>query len=259
VVRRLRGWSPSSAIRVDLPTPRSGALRLVTYAAAGACCVALAAGAAMSPLLRIRAVSWTGPIRLGESAYTPFETAVLGQPLLLLSEARVRRLLSLDNHVLEAQLHRHLPATLEVRLEPRRSLARLADGAAVDAKGRRLDPAHALPGLPLLVGFEWNAKGDRLTPAGLSLLRTVRPLCELPTLAPSEVRLEEDGDLQLVLADSGTRVRLDAARANLQLRKLRVYEEGLGSDPLPGSIDLRFANQIVVRDGGVRRASRSAR
>ena len=177
VVRRLRGWSSSSAIRVDSPTPRSGALRLVTYAAAGACGIALAAGAAMSPLLRVRAVSWTGPIRLTEAAYTPFETAVLGQPLLLLSEARVRRLLSIDNHVLETHLHRHLPATLEVRLEPRRSLARLADGDAVDAHGRRLAAAHALPGLPLLVGFEWNAKGDRLSRESQSVLRSRR--CEL--------------------------------------------------------------------------------
>jgi cell division septal protein FtsQ len=258
VVRRLRIWG-RSATRIEFPPVSTGALQLVTFAAAGAACIALATLAAMSPLLRVRAVSWTGPIRLPESEYAALETAVLGRPLLLLSERQTQALVAIDNHVLRTRLRRHLPGTLEVRLEPRRSLARLADGAAVDAAGRRLDAAHAVAGLPLLVGFEWNSKGDRLTPEARALLDHIRMLCELPTLAPSEVRLEPEGEMQLVLADSGTRVRLDAARADTQLRKLRVYEEGLGSDPLPAAIDLRFANQIVVRDGGVRRASRRSR
>jgi cell division septal protein FtsQ len=231
---------------------------LVLRAAAGAAFVALAAAAAMSPWLCVRTVSWTGPLRLSEARYAAVEAACLGRPLLLLSEREMHRRLGLDRRTVRVCLDRHLPSTLEVRVEPRRAVAKLDDHTAIDGDGRVLGAEHVADGLPRLVGFELDVKGKRLDPRSARVMEEIQQLCPVPTLAPAEIRIDGD-DLQLVLAESGTRVQLDASRAATQLRKLRIYEESLGSDAMPAAIDLRFQNQVVVRDGGVRRASRRAR
>jgi hypothetical protein len=109
-----------------------------------------------------------------------------------------------------------------------------------------LGSAHLVDGLPELVGFELEANGKRLDPRGRAVLRHVRSLLDTPLLAPSEVRLQGQ-ELELVLADSGTRVRADAATLDSELRKLRILEGSLGDEPLPTSVDLRFRDQIVVR------------
>ena len=214
--------------------------------------------AAQAPTFRIRAVSWTGPHLPTEERCAAIEAACLGRPLLLLSERALVDALDLDRTRLRLRLRRHLPGTLELRLEPRRAVARLDARTAVDRRGRRLGPEHASSGLPLLQGFALAPDGDRLDPQVRPILAALRELFELPTLAPSEVRLDGE-ELELVLADSGTRVRLDAAHASEQLLKLRIFEESLGSEPLPAAIDLRFEDQVVVREGGIRHASRRSR
>jgi cell division septal protein FtsQ len=214
--------------------------------------------AAHAPPFRVRTVSWTGPLLLPEKRCAAIESACLGRPLLLLSERALLRALDVDERILRLRIGRHLPGTLELRVEPRRAVARLDARTAIDARGRRLGPEHAVAGLPLLTGFALEPSGERLDRDLQPILGAVRELFELPTLAPSEVRLA-GRELELVLADSGSRVRLDAAHAADQLLKLRIFEESLGGEPLPAAIDLRFADQVVVREGGIRRASRRSR
>lgn len=214
--------------------------------------------AAHAPWFRVRVVSWTGPLLLSEQRCAAIESACLGRPLLLLSERALLKDLALDGRILRLRMNRHLPGTLELRLEPRRAVARLDARTAIDARGRRLPPEHAVAGLPLLSGFALDANGERLDRGLQPVLDAVRDLFALPTLAPSEVRLS-GRNLELVLADSGSRVRLDAGHAAAQLLKLRIFEESLGGEPLPATIDLRFADQVVVRQGGVRHASRRSR
>ncbi len=137
-----------------------------------------------------------------------------------------------------------------------RAVAQLDAQTAVDADGRLLGVEHVWPGMPLLHGFGLDAKARRLDPAARALLAALVPLFDIPTLAPSAVEWQEPDDVRLVLADSGAKVRLDASRADTELLKLRVFEESLGSEPMPGAIDLRFQDQVVVRNGGGGRNAR---
>lgn len=258
MVRRLRGWGRRTAVTVRFPLRTPAAPPLVLTALASAALLALATAVVISPLLRVHTVSWTGPLRLSEDRYLALESACLGQPLFLLSERSLRRSLGLDGRTVHLALHRHLFHTLEVRLESRRAVARIDERTAIDRRGRTLGAEHVLDGLPLLVGFELDAKGDRLVPRGRTVLAVVRQMLEFPSLAPSEVRLDGD-DLRLVLADSGSRVRLDAPRVEAEFLKLRIFEQSLGLEPMPAAIDLRFRDQVVVRGGGGRVASRRSR
>jgi cell division septal protein FtsQ len=236
-----------------------GARRFCVWtAAASGGVLLLATLLVFSPWLRIRTVSWTGPLRLGEPNYRTLETASLGRPLFLVSENALGRSLGLDPHTVRFALHRHLPATLEVSLTPRRAIAVLDEGTPVDGGGRRLASEHALPGLPRLIGFELEPNGKRLQSRGRTVLAAFARLLDLPTLTPSEIRLEQ-AEIDLVLADTGTRVRLDPAALAPGLTKLRVFEQSLGQDPMPACIDLRFQDQVVVREKGTGNASRRPR
>jgi len=256
LVLRVRGW----VRRVTAPGAVPFALRRSFVWAAGVSVVLLVVLALLvfSPLLRIHTVSWTGPLRLSEASYRTLEAASLGRPLYLVSERVLRRTLAVEPRAVHCSFHRHHPATLEVNLAPRRAVAILDDETPLDGKGRRLASEHALRGLPRLVGFELDPGGKRLQERGRTVLTALRGLLDAPTLAPAEIRLAEN-EIDLVLADTGTRVRLDPAAVEPQLLKLRVFEASLGSEPLPASIDLRFEAQIVVREQGTRNASRRPR
>jgi cell division septal protein FtsQ len=221
----------------------------VRLAVASGLVAAACALVALSPLLRIRAVSWTGLLQLPEESYAALERQCLGRPLLLVSEASLAATLGLEPGTVRVRFVRHLPHTLEVRLAPRRAVARLEDGRLVDAAGRICDAERAVDGLPRLVGFDLAARGDRLASEAGAMLHAVRTLLDVPTLVPSEVRLEKE-TVQLLLADTGTRVKLDAHHLEEGLLKLRIFEQSQGVTPLPASIDLRYENQVVVRGGG---------
>lgn len=221
----------------------------VRAAAATAGVLVLLAGLALSPLMRVRAVAWTGSVPVPIERCLRLENAALGQPLLLLSEAGLRRHLELDGAPVRLRLRRHLPGLLEVCLEPRRAVARLGARAAVDRRGRVLGPEQLVDGLTRLEGFELDPSGQRLDRRGRALLKRLHALHRDPLLRPERVVLDGD-EVQLVLADSGTRVRLDATRVESQLLKLRILGNTLGDEPSPESIDLRFQGQVVVRPGG---------
>jgi cell division septal protein FtsQ len=218
--------------------------------------LAVTALLALSPWLRVRTVTWTGPLHLTAERYLALESAALGRPLLLLSPRGLRQALGLDARTTRISIDRHLPHTLEVRLTPRRAVAKLDAATPVDARGRLLPADHAGDGLPLLVGFE--ADGKRLAPEARRLLAVLHEGLESASLRPAEVRWQGD-EVDLLLADSGCRVRLDAMQADVQLAKLRVFAATLGDATLPAVIDLRFAGQVVAREGGVSRGTRRAR
>jgi cell division septal protein FtsQ len=229
---------------------------LVLGAAASGVVLATAVALAFSPWARVRNVTWTGVLQLPAARCATIETAALGRPLLFLSEAALQDRAQIDNKYLRLRLRRHLPSTLEVRLESRRAVAQIGPQAAVDRDGRVLSPEHWVEGLPALRGFELDAGGRALERR--DVLAAILPLFELPTLAPSRIELAADGDeLDLQLADSGARVRVDADAAAAQLVKLRVFEQSLGGEPMPERVDLRFQDQVVVRNGGGRDARRA--
>ena len=229
---------------------------LVRVAVTSGVLLSMAAAAALSPLFRVRQVTWTGALQAPIDRCERLESAVLGRPLLFVSEAAIRRDFALGKVNVDLCLRRHLPGNLEVCLVARRAVAQIDAQTAVDAAGQVLGSEHVWPGLPLLHGFGLDAKARRLDPAARTLLSALLPLFDIPTLAPAAVEWQEPDDVRLVLADSGTQVRLDASRADTEILKLRVFEESLGSEPMPGVIDLRFQDQVVVRNGGGGRNAR---
>src|SRR5262249_40189007 len=157
------------------------------------------------------------------------EAASLDRPLLLLPERRLCATLQLDPAAVRIDLVRHLPRTLEVRLVPRSAAVVTDTGVVLDARGRGLDSAHALSGLPVLAGYE--VRGDRLEPDGRRLLRALGRRLDASGLAP--VRIEKRGGTLLLVLRVGTRVRLDADRVDAELLKLRLYESSLAASPMP--------------------------
>ena len=82
-----------------------------------------------SPLVQVRTVVWTGRVTLDDQRYTDFESRTLGRSLFLLSEKRLSTLLAEDPEVFAFEFRRHPPHTLEICIQPRDSVARLASGA----------------------------------------------------------------------------------------------------------------------------------
>ena len=258
-MRRTSAESRGFAARITRQIDDAWRAPLVRMAASGGLVLTLAAALALSPWLRVRQVSWTGTLQLDDARCAAVEAQLLGRPLFLVPQAGIAAGLGAGKSQLDIGFHRHIPGNLEVRVRPRHAIAQIAGGVAIDAEGRVLPAEHCLPGLPRLDGFVLDDKGKRLDGAGRTLLAVLAPCFSVPTLSPSAVRCGADGAVELVLADSGSHVRLDAARAETQLLKLRVFEASLGAEPLPGSIDLRFRDQVVVRDGGGRDAKRRSR
>lgn len=208
------------------------------------------ATAAIGPWLRVRAVVWTGAMQLREGDYARLESLLLGQPLFLLPERALAAALPRADHV-RLRLQRSFPTTLVLRLEPRRGVACLADGTVLDGDGRVLDRAPALAGMPRLIGFTPTADGRGLEPEGREVLGAVLDLLQDPALAPAVVTWDAGADrLELELANAGEQVLCDAGRAAPQLLKLRILAHSLDPEPLPARIDLRFADQVVVRSKG---------
>ena len=203
------------------------------------------AAVAVSPLLRVRTVVWTGSLPPPARGLRAFEAASLGRPLLLLPERPLCSTLQLDPAAVRVQLVRHLPRTLEVRLVPRSAAVVTDTGVVLDARGRGLDSAHAVAGLPVLAGFA--VRGDRLEPEGRRLLRALGRRLDAAGLAPA--RIERRDDTLLLVLRQGTRVRLHVDRVEAELQKLRLYEGSLEAGSMPAEIDLRFQDQVVVRAG----------
>lgn len=258
-MRRTSAESRGFAARFTRQIDAAWHLPLVRLAASGGLILTLGAALALSPWLRVRQITWTGSLPLDDSRCAAVEAELLGRPLLLVSQAGIAHRLGVGKSQLDIGFHPHIPGTLEVRVRPRRAVGEIGGGRVVDGEGRLLGPEHCVPGLPRLEGFALDAKGKRLDARSRALLAVLQPFFAVPTLSPAAVRRGEDNLLELVLADSGARVRLDAARAETQLLKLRVFEESLGAEPMPAAIDLRFLDQVVVRDGGGRDAKRRAR
>ena len=236
-----------------VPTPSGASARRypswlpppVLAAALTGLAVWILAATAISPLLRVRTVVWTGSLPPPALGHRAFEAASLDRPLLLLPERRLCATLQLDPAAVRVDLVRHLPRTLEVHLVPRSAAVVTDAGVVLDARGRVLDSAPALAGLPILAGYE--VRGDRLDPDGTRLLRALGHRLDAAGLAPA--RIEKSGGTLLLVLRVGTRVRLDADRVDAELLKLRLYESSLAAGPMPAEIDLRFQDQIVMRAG----------
>jgi cell division septal protein FtsQ len=197
-----------------------------------------------SPLVRVQTVVWTGRVTLPEARYLAFEAATLGHSLWLLPEKSLKELLAADSSVFALEFRRHPPHTLEVCIQPRDAVARLANGTVVDPQGRILG-GHPVEDLPLLLGVAIDAEHERVDHSAQLLLAALHE--HLPTAAVRLQEIERQGDeWNLILADTGTRVRVGSRNLIEQIQKLRVYEQSLAQGEMPAAIDLRWKHQIIL-------------
>ena len=156
---------------------------------------------------------------------------------------RLSTLLAEDPDVFAFAFRRHPPHTLEVCIQPRDSVARLASGAVLDPQGRVV-VGIPLQDLPLLTGIAPPVEGrvDELTAHLLQALHQ-----HLPTAAVrlSKIERQEDGWM-LTLAETGTYVRVGERGLAAQIEKLRVYEQSLAQGEMPAALDLRWRDQIIL-------------
>jgi hypothetical protein len=199
----------------------------------------------LSPPLRVRTVVWTGGSPLPPELCQRAETLVLGKPLFVLPRKQLHDLVEVD---LEVELRP--PSTLELRSEAPGALAVLGAGGLVAADGR-IVAGEPRPGLVRLEGVDAGA-GAHVEPPVQEFLTVLRRELGSGPLAP--LRARHEGDEWELWLGSGSRVRLLAADVDAQLRKLRIFEQGLRDESLPARIDLRFEGQVVgrVAEGGRR-------
>ena len=193
----------------------------------------------LSPALRVRTVVWTGGAPIPAGVCRRVEARALGQPLFVLPEKQLRRLIEADVEVV-----RRPPSTLELRSQTPTALAVLPAGHLVRGDGR-VTAGDPTTGLVRLEGIE-IAVGDRVAPPVREFLQALRRELGAGPLSPRRALAQGD-EWELWLA-GGNRVRLLATDVEAQLRKLRVFEQGLRHESLPALIDLRFAEQVVGRN-----------
>ena len=199
--------------------------------------------ALLSPAFSVRQVVWSGNLRPAAARCQAFEAASRGQPLYLLAEKELRRMLRLDADKARVRFARHWPGTLEVQVTPRRAAMVTESGTVLDAQGRVLAAKHGMPGLLRLRGFALAEDGKSLEPEERRWLRRVQEA--LGDAGLGLARLERRGDdLILLLAQTETKVLLSTTHLEAGLAKLSLVRSLLAQ--APPRLDLRFRDQIVV-------------
>jgi cell division protein FtsQ len=161
----------------------------------------------------------------------------------------------------DARVERALPRTLRLRIEERRPVGFVLAGAlrpaAADGSVLPVDPARAPVDLPLVRTGRVSAADARVTDEdALFLLAEAGHLGELdPGLLArvSEMRRTPAGDVLLTLGTPAIELLLPPRSGLDRLRQLRAVLEHVetraaGFPPSrPVRVDLRFADQVVVR------------
>ncbi|CAN5723037.1 hypothetical protein BH23GEM3_BH23GEM3_16430 [soil metagenome] len=163
-----------------------------------------------------------------------------------------------------ASVERALPGTLRVRITERRPVALVEAGtlrpATADGEVLPVDPSRAPVDLPLLRVAGLAASDGRIEdPDARHLLSEMGRIAQLdPSLLPrvSEVRRTPTGELLLLLSQPVIELLLPPAADSERLRQLRAVLDDLerraprhidGRSTSRVRIDLRFADQVVLR------------
>lgn len=158
--------------------------------------------------------------------------------------------------VRRVSLSRRLPGTLVVQVEERRPVALVPTPLLepVDAEGVRLpiDPAEFRLDLPVVTPREPVAPGARLVPASTRrLVARVGHLMEADTAflqMVSEVAWRDEATLVARWSDPRVDFLLPPDASPARFREgLNVLAHAVGRVGTPTEIDLRFADQVVVR------------
>ena len=207
---------------------------------------------------RVRAVRVVGVRNLSaeeveRAAAVPPDANLWDDPAAVAARVRAHPL------VREVAVARRLPATLVLRVEEREPVALLPTPTLepVDREGRRLplDPARLGLDLPVIR----PARATAAAAAPPALAPAAREIARLAEADPSfwanvsVVTAEGARDLALDLIEPAVRLRVRIPLTPPRLREaLAVLDDATGrqGEP-PATVDLRFADQVVVRRGGI--------
>ena len=234
-----------------------GLARRVTPVAAGAAAAALAAWGGLHLGKRLPVFQVDRVEVVGNGYLTPDQVrAVAGVPgAVSVWEDRARMAARLEGHSLleSARIERSLPATLVIKVEEAAPVGLVASPVVV-AVNRSGDPLPLDPTAPIL-DLPVLRVVTSLASASWGMRILAQDVGHLADVAPevfavlSEARLD-DGEATLLLGDSGLRVRYHPPISQRRLREAVIAmndaHERIGRSG-PREIDLRFADQVVVR------------
>lgn len=235
--------------RVILTLEVAGGLLVALFASWGAYSRVMAA-----ERLKVAHIEVRGGRFLSEGEVRDLLGPALGENILALDIAQLTQRLRSSPWVAEATVARQLPDTLRVQVKERAPLAlaeveRLylmdGDGGLIDVYGPRT-AGFDLPIVRGLARADEQARRERAHRAG----ELLRDLGELAAEV-SELEVEPDGDVRIVLRGAGEQVVMGRApyRARL-LDFLGLREELARRCPDAEWFDLRFRDRIVAHGPG---------
>lgn len=208
----------------------------------------------------VNAIDVRGNVILTPDEVIELSGLELGESLLGVRLAEVEEAVGRSSRVARARVSRHLPGTVVIRLDETPPVALVAAGsgelAEVTEDGRVLEPAERSScfDLPIVTGAAGSLETGA-APSGTDLTRALGVLREARRVSPlfwaelSEVRIAPGSGLIIYTVADGAEVRVGsgALDANGLEDLWRVMCDLRARGLVAESIDLRFANQLVVK------------
>ncbi len=211
--------------------------------------------------LNVSSVQITGNTSLPDSLISAMAQSFKGQNILSVSEKEIRQSLSKYARVKDVEVHKKLPSTLRVQIRERQGLLYVksieGDLFPVDAGGMVLERYDSVyrEDLPILTTYYTNAQlrsGTLLNKAPVSNVLALHKAiaAQYPEFLPviSEYYMI-DNTIHIVDARYGTRIIPAHTGIADQLRRYLFVQDN-GNIDRNSLVDLRFAKQVVVKEGG---------
>jgi hypothetical protein len=207
------------------------------------------------PGLRIRAIHVRGMERLTEGDFGAVMARTVGQPILLIDLAGVRRQIENSPGVRQARIARRLPDTLEAIVVERRAIARAFLGGRtvlLDDEGMIFTSVRGLPGddtLPEIRGLSTPAGEPRLAaldqPAIAALVALVR-ITGQAVPPGTTVDLTPKDRIVLRPGHDAPAVWLDRNQPERNLRNLFIWKDRVAEIAPGRPVDLRFPHRLTL-------------
>ena len=221
--------------------------------------IGAAAYIVFSPDMRVSRIAVTGNDRVGRDEIAELLPFSIGDHMLTIPMRKTKALLESDPRIAWADLRRKPSGLVEIFIgEHYPSLLLSADriwGLTDSGLVLPFDESYDIPNLPVLSCFvpelavaPFERVDSPLVETGLEFYRTVRDVSPQFLDRISEIHIEEDGEITVILTGDGLVVEFGDCNPELRLLRLASVLEDLGVDRADvSSIDLRYSDQAIVK------------